>query len=135
MALSFATLALLASAIIGVESPDGSYARNYAFPITGNGSLVLGVDPEGDQMQTLPLPRMHAPEIVWEGRRYARAVNRAALLSMGHWNTRISVDGVAVVTEGAGDLNGVAVRKGDRLVFADERELKLTGKAEVVVCA
>lgn len=96
MVLSFATLALLASAIIGVESPDGSYARNYAFPITGNGSLVLGVDPEGDQMQTLPLPRMHAPEIVWEGRRYARAVNRAALLSMGHWNTRISVDGVAV---------------------------------------
>ena len=88
--MSFATLALLASAIIGVESPDGSYARNYAFPITGNGSLVLGVDPEGDQMQTLPLPRMHAPEIVWEGRRYARAVNRAALLSMGHWNTRES---------------------------------------------
>lgn len=43
--------------------------------------------------------------------------------------------GVAVVTEGVGDLNGVAVRKGDRLVFADERELKLTGKAEVVVCA
>ena len=43
--------------------------------------------------------------------------------------------GVAVVTEGVGDLNGVAVRKGDRLVFADERELKLTGKAEVVICA
>ena len=43
--------------------------------------------------------------------------------------------GVAVVTEGEGSLNGVAVRKGDRLVFADEHELKLTGQAEVVVCA
>ena len=51
------------------------------------------------------------------------------------FNETNAVDGVAVVTEGAGDLNGVAVRKGDRLVFADERELKLTGKAEVVVCA
>ena len=89
-------IAILASAVIGVESPDGSYAKNYAFPITGNGSLVLGVDPEGDQMQTLPLPRMHVPEIVWEGRRYARGGNRAALLSMGHWNTRIAVDGAGI---------------------------------------
>lgn len=43
--------------------------------------------------------------------------------------------GVAVVTGGNGTLNGVAVHKGDRLVFAGERKLKLDGNAEVVVCA
>ena len=43
--------------------------------------------------------------------------------------------GVAVVTAGAGTLNGVAVEKGDRLVFADEASLTLAGAAEVVVCA
>ena len=43
--------------------------------------------------------------------------------------------GVAVVTAGKGVLNGTAIGKGDRLVFADERDLHLTGDAEVVVCA
>ena len=43
--------------------------------------------------------------------------------------------GVAVVTAGAGALNGVAVEKGDRLVFAGEESLTLAGAAEVVVCA
>ena len=43
--------------------------------------------------------------------------------------------GVAVVTCGAGTLNGVAVAKGDRLVFAEETALTLVGSAEAVVCA
>lgn len=42
--------------------------------------------------------------------------------------------GVAVVTAGAGELNGLPVARGDRLVFADERELALAGAAESVVC-
>ena len=42
--------------------------------------------------------------------------------------------GVAVVTEGEGTLNGVAVARGDRLVFAGETRLALVGTAEVVVC-
>jgi len=91
-----ASLALFASAVIGVESPDAAYPKNYAYPITGNGSIVLSVDPEGDQIQKPPVPRIHVPEIVWEGRRYSRGGNRASLISMGHWNTRVSVDGVPV---------------------------------------
>lgn len=43
--------------------------------------------------------------------------------------------GVAVVLDGEGGINGIAVRKGDRLVFADEPELSFTGSAEVVVCS
>ena len=43
--------------------------------------------------------------------------------------------GVAVVTGGEGALNGMAVRKGDRLAFANETRLAFTGSAEVVVCA
>ena len=42
---------------------------------------------------------------------------------------------VAVVTEGAGEVNGLAVKKGDRLVVADERQLAVTGAATLVVCA
>ena len=42
--------------------------------------------------------------------------------------------GVAVVTHGEGRLNGSPVRKGDRLVFADESSLRLDGGCEVVVC-
>ena len=42
---------------------------------------------------------------------------------------------VAVVTEGAGEVNGLAVKKGDRLVVADERQLNVAGAATLVVCA
>ena len=42
---------------------------------------------------------------------------------------------VAVVTEGAGEVNGLAVKTGDRLVVADERQLAVTGAATLVVCA
>ena len=87
---------LFASSIIGVESPDAVYPKNYAYPITGNGSIVLSVDPEGDQIQKPPVSRIHVPEIIWEGRRYSRGGNRASLISMGHWNTRIAVDGVPI---------------------------------------
>ena len=41
---------------------------------------------------------------------------------------------VAVVTSGAGTLNGLAVQKGDRLVVSSESELSLAGSATVVVC-
>lgn len=41
---------------------------------------------------------------------------------------------VAVVTGGAGTVNGVAVQKGDRLVVADEAAVAVAGAAEVVVC-
>lgn len=40
---------------------------------------------------------------------------------------------VAVVTGGAGAVNGLAVRKGDRLVVADESSLAVAGAVEVVV--
>ena len=42
--------------------------------------------------------------------------------------------GVAVVTQGEGRCNGLAVRKGDRIVFADEGSLRLDGGCEIVVC-
>ena len=42
---------------------------------------------------------------------------------------------VAVVTEGAGEVNGLAVKKGDRLVVAGEYQLAVTGAATLVVCA
>ena len=41
---------------------------------------------------------------------------------------------VAVVTGGAGMVNGLSVAKGDRLVVAEESELAVAGSAEVVVC-
>lgn len=42
--------------------------------------------------------------------------------------------GVAVVTSGEGVVNGVAVRKGERLVFADEQRLTVAGETELIVC-
>ena len=42
---------------------------------------------------------------------------------------------VAVVTEGAGEVNGLAVKKGDRLVVSGERQLVVSGTATLVVCA
>jgi len=42
---------------------------------------------------------------------------------------------VAVVTEGAGEVNGLAVKKGERLVVAGERQLAVTGAATLIVCA
>ena len=42
---------------------------------------------------------------------------------------------VAVVTEGAGLLNGLSVKNGDRLLLADEDALEVEGDATVVVCA
>jgi len=42
---------------------------------------------------------------------------------------------VAVVTEGVGEVNGLAVKKGDRLLIADERQLAVSGAATLIVCA
>ena len=42
---------------------------------------------------------------------------------------------VAVVTEGAGEVNGLAVKKGDRLVVADERQLAVIGGVTLIVCS
>ena len=42
---------------------------------------------------------------------------------------------VAVVTDGAGEVNSLAVKKGDRLVIADERQLAVSGGVTLVVCA
>ena len=42
---------------------------------------------------------------------------------------------VAVVTDGAGEVNGLPVKKGDRLVIADERQLAVSGGVTLVVCA
>ena len=42
---------------------------------------------------------------------------------------------VAVVTEGAGEVNGLTVKKGDRLVIAGEQQLAVTGAATLIVCA
>ncbi len=94
--MNISTLALLASAVISVESPDAKIPEHYSHPITGNGSLVLCVDPEGDQSQKQAAKKLYVPEIAWEGRRYARGGNRAALISMGHWNTKVKVDGVDI---------------------------------------
>ncbi len=93
-ALVVTAMAACGGDAISVVSSDATFPPHYAFPIVGNGSLVLGVDGAGDQCQQLPSYRMHVPEVVWEGRRYNRTDNSAALISMGHWNTRISVDGV-----------------------------------------
>ena len=41
---------------------------------------------------------------------------------------------VAVVTEGAGAINGTAVRKGDRLVVREESDVFIEGCVEVVLC-
>ena len=42
---------------------------------------------------------------------------------------------VAVVTEGAGSVNGLAVKRGDRLVVSNERVLEAAGDVTLVVCA
>ena len=41
---------------------------------------------------------------------------------------------VAVVTDGAGALNGVPVRKGDRLVISDEADVSYAGDGALVLC-
>ena len=41
---------------------------------------------------------------------------------------------VAVVTEGEGALNGVPVRKGDRLVISNEKSVACAGACQAVVC-
>lgn len=41
---------------------------------------------------------------------------------------------VAVVTGGTGMVNGLAVRRGDRLVVSGEKKIVVEGSAEVVVC-
>ena len=42
---------------------------------------------------------------------------------------------VAVVTDGAGAVNGLAVKRGDRLVISNERVLEVAGDVSLVVCA
>ena len=42
---------------------------------------------------------------------------------------------VAVVTDGEGEVNGLAVKKGDRLLVSDERQLAVSGTGALVVCA
>jgi hypothetical protein len=41
----------------------------------------------------------------------------------------------AVVTDGAGEVNGLAVTKGDRLLIADDRDIVVQGAVTLVVCA
>ena len=40
----------------------------------------------------------------------------------------------AIVTDGAGAVNGLAVSKGDRLLVANEQILETEGSATLVVC-
>ena len=42
---------------------------------------------------------------------------------------------VAVVTDGAGVLNGCTVAKGDRILIAEERQIEVTGGATLIVCS
>ena len=42
---------------------------------------------------------------------------------------------VAVVTDGAGAVNGLAVTRGDRLLIADDRDIVVQGAVTLVVCA
>ena len=42
---------------------------------------------------------------------------------------------VAVVTDGAGTLNGYAVAKGDRILIAEERQIEVTGGVTLIVCS
>ena len=42
---------------------------------------------------------------------------------------------VAVVTDGAGKVNGLATVKGDRFLVADEQTVTVEGTATLVVCA
>lgn len=73
-----------------LESPDASIHRHYAPPVIGNGSIVTSIDYEGEQTQK---NYRFFPEIVWEGRRYSRTDNKAALITMGHYKTDILIDG------------------------------------------
>ena len=52
----------------------------------------------------------------------------AAHLSLG------GASAVAVVIGGEGNVNGLAVRAGDRLLAAQEDEISLSGLVDVVVC-
>ena len=42
---------------------------------------------------------------------------------------------VAVVTGGDGEVNGLSVKKGDRLLIADDRHVDVSGNASLIVCA
>ena len=49
-------------------------------------------------------------------------------------NLNLSHPACAIVTDGVGEVNGVAVRKGDRLLVAGEHFLEAYGSAKIVIC-
>lgn len=47
----------------------------------------------------------------------------------------LSRSACVIVTDGAGEVNGLGVKKGDRILVADERNLETKGDATLVICA
>ena len=76
---------------VTVDSPDASIPKHYVPPIIGNGSICTSIDYCGEQAQKKI--RTYYPEVVWAGRRYSRTDNSAALITMGHYETLITIGG------------------------------------------
>ena len=53
----------------------------------------------------------------------------------GHGRLALSRPACVIVTDGAGAVNGLAAKKGDRLLVAREKNIETDGSASLVVCA
>ncbi len=68
-----------------------SCPEDYVPPFLGNGSISTSIDYLGKQIQKRYVTFF--PEIVWAGRRYPPTVHNSMLITMGHFDDEVSVDG------------------------------------------
>lgn len=91
---SLASLAI-ADTHIQISTGKGDlYPQDYVPPFLGNGSISTSVDYLGKQIQRKYVT--FYPEVVWAGRRYPPAVQNCMLITMGHFDDEVSVDGKAL---------------------------------------
>ncbi len=74
-----------------VSGKGDSYPEDYVPPFLGNGSIATSVDYLGKQVQRKYIT--FYPEVIWSGRRYPPAVKKCSLITMGHFDDEILVDG------------------------------------------
>ncbi len=92
MGLLLASYAIATNPYLKTTSGKGDkYPDDYVPPFLGNGSISSSIDYLGKQIQRKYVT--FYPEIVWEGRRYPPTVRNCSLITMGHFDDEIFVDG------------------------------------------
>ncbi len=89
--LGVASLAVADTHVQVSTGKGDSYPEDYVPPFLGNGSISTSVDYLGKQVQRKYVT--FYPEVVWAGRRYPPAVQGCMLITMGHFDDEVLVDG------------------------------------------